>query len=328
MPTTPEIPTRKFTIESSPHIISTNYKFKTMWLVIIALLPATIAGVYFFGLRALWIILASVATAMATEAFFAQRKHKPIFKEQSPAIITGLLLALIIPPTVPFWVPIIGSFFAIAIAKHAFGGAGMTIFNPALVGRAFLVASLPGIMSAYVAPFVVDGITSATPLSMLKHDGYAATIQSMGGQWNTYLTLLIGNHGGSIGETSAILLLLGGLFLIWKKLIDWRIPAIYIGTVFVLALAFRQDPIFQILSGGLFIGAFFMATAYEGMPITRWGRVIFALGCGIFTVMIRTFSGYPEGVNYSILLMNASFPIIERLTITKPFGRKSKTKRK
>lgn len=316
-----ELSTRTFTVESSPHIVSTDHKYKTMWLVIGALLPATAGGVYFFGLHALWVILVSVVAAMTAEGFFARLKKKNVFQEQGPAIISGLLLALIIPPTVPLWVPALGSFFAIAIAKHVFGGAGMTIFNPALAGRAFLVASLPGIMSTYIAPYAMDAVTSATPLMMLKHEGYQAAITSLRGQGNPYLALLIGNHGGSIGETSVLLLGIGGLFLIWKRVIDWRIPVIYIATVFILAVIFRQDPLFHILSGGLFLGAFFMATAYEGMPLTKWGRIIFAAGCGIFTVMIRLYSGYPEGVNYSILLMNASSPIIERLTITKPWGR-------
>lgn len=308
---------RKFNVESSPHVSAANYKYKVMWLVVLALLPAAIFGVATFGIHSLMIIFTAVATAVLTEALFEKIRKKPISVEQGPAVITGLLLALALPPTVPLWIPVLGSFVAIAIAKHAFGGAGMTIFNPALVGRAFLVVSFPVLLTNYIWP---DGITAASPLSMLKIQGYESAITHFGGQLLAYKSLLIGNISGTIGETSAILLLIGGLFLIYKKIIDWKIPTIYIGTVFILTLLFGQDPMFHILGGGLFLGAFFMATAYEGMPITKNGRIYFAIGLGLLTSVIRVFGGYPEGVNFSILLMNAAAPLIERLTINKPFG--------
>jgi len=191
------------------------------------------------------------------------------------------------------------------------------MFNPALVGRAFLVASFPVIMSSYIWP---DGITAATPLTMLKNSGYNTAIAHFGSNILSYKSLFFGNIAGSIGETSAIALLIGGLILLIAKVIDWRIPTVYIGSVVIFALIFKQDPIFHILSGGLLLGAFFMATGYEGMPITKLGRVYFALGLGFLTIVIRLFGGYPEGVNYSILLMNAAAPLIERLTIRRPFG--------
>jgi electron transport complex protein RnfD len=172
-------------------------------------------------------------------------------------------------------------------------------------------------MTSYIWP---DGITSASPLSMLKLAGYESAITHFGGRLLAYKSMFLGNIAGCIGETSALALLIGGLFLIFMKVIDWKIPTIYIGTVFVFTFIFGQDPIFHILGGGLFIGAFFMATAYEGMPITKTGRIYFALGLGILTSVIRLFGGYPEAVNYSILLMNAAAPLIERLTINKPFG--------
>ena len=304
-------------VDSSPHIFSKISKQRLMWLVVIALLPAAVFGVYNFGLHALYIILVAVGSAILTEMLFDKiAKRNPSVLHGS-AVITGLLLALILPPTVPLWIPALGSFFALAIAKHAFGGAGMAMFNPALVGRAFLVASFPVIMSSYIWP---DGITAATPLTMLKNSGYNTAIAHFGSNILSYKSLFFGNIAGSIGETSAIALLIGGLILLIAKVIDWRIPTVYIGSVVIFALIFKQDPIFHILSGGLLLGAFFMATGYEGMPITKLGRVYFALGLGFLTIVIRLFGGYPEGVNYSILLMNAAAPLIERLTIRRPFG--------
>lgn len=311
---------RKFIVESSPHIHKGINKSLVMWFVILALIPSAVLGVINFGIDALLIILTAVVTAALTEAFFYYiKKQDPLERVfHGSSILTGLLIGMIIPPTVPLWIPAIGSFVAIALAKHAFGGAGMTMFNPALVGRAFLVASFPVIMTRYA----IDGITSATPLTALKLEGYETVISQFGGKIAAYKSLLFGNILGSIGETSALALLIGGLFLIIMKIIDWKIPVIYIGTVFVLTFVLGHDPIFHILAGGLFIGAFFMATGYEGMPINKMGRVYFALGCGILTVVIRLYGGYPEGVNYSILLMNAASPLIERLTMIRPFGYK------
>jgi len=312
---------RQFTVEAPPHVFSKSRKYKIMWLVVLALLPALGVGIYNFGLRVLWIALTSIAVAAATEGFFNKLRGKPLSRLlNGPAVVTGLLLALILPPTVPLWIPALGSFIALAIAKHAFGGAGMTIFNPALVGRAFLVASFPALMSKYIWPSGWDAITSATPMAVLKMQGYESAISFFGSKMLAYKSLLFGNVAGSIGETSALALLIGGLFLIFMKIIDWKVPTIYIGTVFVLTFLFGQDPIYHILGGGLFIGAFFMATDYGGMPITKPGRVYFALGLGLLTVLIRLYSGYPEAVNYSILLMNAATPLIERLTIPRPFG--------
>jgi H+/Na+-translocating ferredoxin:NAD+ oxidoreductase subunit D len=317
------VETKKFKVESSPHIFSSNYKYKIMWLVVLALLPAAFLGVVNFGMRALLVIIVAVSTAILTEALFEKLRNKSNHIEQGPAIVTGLLLGLVLPPTVPLWLPVLGSFVAIAIAKHAFGGAGMTIFNPALVGRGFLVASFPAFMTSFIWP---DGVTSASPLAMLKLQGYSSAIGFFGGKLAAYKSMFFGNISGCIGETSALALLIGGLFLIYMKVIDWKIPTIYIGTVFVLTAIFGQDPFYHILGGGLFIGAFFMATAYEGMPITYSGRIYFALGLGVLTTVIRLWGGYPEGVNYSILLMNAAAPLIERLTIKKPFGYVKKKK--
>jgi electron transport complex protein RnfD len=256
----------------------------------------------------LFIILFSVLSAVLTEGIIQKFLKKPLTILDGSAVITGLLLGLILPPTVPIWIPISGAVFAIAIGKHVFGGLGFNIFNPALVGRAFLVASWPLLMTKWISP---DGITGATPLGILKLEG----IKAVG-----YSQLFFGNISGSIGETSALALLIGALFLFYKKIISWRIPSIYIGTVFLLTLIFGKDPLFYILSGGLFIGAFFMATDYVTSPITKNGKLIFGFGCGLLTVIIRLYSGLPEGVMYSILLMNALTPLIDRYTAPKPFG--------
>ncbi|MCB9359131.1 RnfABCDGE type electron transport complex subunit D [Candidatus Woesearchaeota archaeon] len=317
----------KFLVEPSPHVFATFNKTKVMWLLIIAMLPAAALGVFNFGLHALYIILTGIVSAVITEMIFLairKRNFKPII--HGSAVTTGLLIGLILPPTVPLWIPALGSFVALALAKHAFGGPGNTIFNPALVGRAFLVAAFPAMMSRYIWPATnttsigIDAITSASPLSMLSNSGYDATITFMGGKLQAYSSLLIGNISGCIGETSALALLIGGLALLMFRIIDWRIPVYYIGTVFMLSALFGQDPIFHILSGGLFIGAFFMATGYEGIPLTKSGRVIFGIGCGVIVITIRLWAGLPEGVNYSILLMNAATPFIERVTAIKPFG--------
>jgi len=306
-----------FRVEASPHIFSKTQKYKIMWLVVLALMPAIVMSVINFGRNAFLIIFAAGITAAFTEGFFNWVRKKPLGVGQGSAVVTGLLLGMILPPTVPLWIPILGSFFGIAIAKHAFGGAGHAMFNPALIGRAFLVVSFPVIMNKYIWP---DGVTSATPLSVLKMEGYQQAIGYFGNNIAAYKSMLFGNIAGVTGETSALALLIGGLFLIFMKVIDWRIPTVYIGTVFALTWLFGHDPIFHILGGGLFLGAFFMATAYEGMPLTKKGRYIFAFGIGLITVLIRLFGGFPEGVTYSILLMNAATPIIERLTMKKPFG--------
>ncbi|HZX45122.1 MAG TPA: RnfABCDGE type electron transport complex subunit D [Candidatus Nanoarchaeia archaeon] len=295
------------TVSSNPHLRDKDYVNKIMWTVILALLPASAAGVYFFGMRALTIIIVSMAFAMATEAIIQWLTKKQITIADGSAALTGLLLALVISPLVPWWVAAIGAVFAIAIGKMVFGGLGNNIFNPALVGRAFLVASFPAIMTSWLIP---DGITSATPLGLLKEQGIKTG----------YLQLIVGNIGGSIGETSAIALLLGAAYLFYKKVIDWRIPAAYIGATFVFTLVFGQDPIFHVFAGGLLIGAFFMATDYVTSPLTARGKLVFGLGCGLLTGLLRLFSSYPEGVMFAILLMNAAVPLIDRYTKLKPLG--------
>jgi len=312
-----EKPKNKLIITSFPHIFKDITVNKIMWIVVIALLPVVISSVYFFGFNALLLIIVSVLSAVLTEAVIQKLLKKEITINDGSAFVTGLLLALVLPVTVPLWIPILGSIFAISIAKFAFGGLGFNIFNPALAGRAFIIASWPALVSKYITP---DGITSATPLTILKIQGQQALTQTFGTTSALYQKLFVGNIGGAIGETSALALLIGAGFLFYKKIIDWRIPTLYIVTVFVLSLIFGRDPIFSILAGGLLIGAFFMATDPVTSPTTKNGRLIFGFGCGFLTIMIRAFSGLSEGVMYSILLMNALTPLIDRYTIPKPFG--------
>ncbi|MBW2974820.1 RnfABCDGE type electron transport complex subunit D [Candidatus Woesearchaeota archaeon] len=298
---------KKRTISASPHIRERDNVNKIMRYVILALMPAAITGVYFFGMRALWIILLSASSAVLTEFLIQRCTGRKITIKDGSALLTGLLLALVLSPLVPWWIAVLGAVFAVAIGKQVFGGLGHNIFNPALAGRAFLVISWPVLMTKWLLP---DGVTGATPLALLKLEGIKTG----------YSGLLIGNIGGCIGETSAIALLIGAAFLLYKKVIDWRIPVSYIGTALVFALIFRQDPIFHILAGGLLIGALFMATDYVTSPITPNGRLIFGAGCGFLTILLRLFSGYAEGVMFSILLMNAAVPLIERYTRKRPFG--------
>lgn len=306
-------PKNKLIANTSPHIFKDITTQKIMWFVAVALLPIVISAVSFFGWKALLLIIVSVLSAVLTEALIQKLLKKEITINDGSAFITGLLLALVLPVTVPLWVPALGSIFAIAIAKHAFGGLGFNIFNPALAGRAFILASWPALVSKYITP---DGITSATPLTVIKIQGQQLLTQTTG----LYQDLFVGNIAGAIGETSALALLFGAGFLFYKKIIDWRIPSLFIGTVFVLSFIFGRNPIISILAGGLLIGAFFMATDPVTSPTTKKGRLIFGFGCGFLTVIIRAFSALPEGVMYSILLMNALTPLIDRYTIPKPFG--------
>ncbi len=295
-------------ISSSPHIKTRIKKNNIMALVLTALLPVVIASVYFFGLEALLLIITSVTTSWITDIVMQKlTKNKQGLLNLS-SILTGLLLALVLPPTAPLWIAATGSFIAVSVGKYAFG-IGNSIFNPALLGRAFLVISWPNLMSSWITP---DGVTKATPLAN-------ETITESNFQ------LFIGNVGGCLGETSAAAVLIGGLFLIYTRIIDWKIPTIYIGSVVFLSGLAGGDPLKQFMAGGLLLGAFFMATDYVTSPLTNKGKIYFALGCGILTFLFRFYSTMPEGVMYSILLMNALTPLIDKITTPKPFGYNEKT---
>ncbi|MFQ5681054.1 MAG: RnfABCDGE type electron transport complex subunit D [Candidatus Omnitrophota bacterium] len=302
----------KLVVSASPHIRTQESVRSIMWAVVLALVPAGAVGVWVFGLRALGVIGVSLASALFFEAAVQRLRGQKITLSDGSAFLTGLLLSYNLPSNVPLWLPVAGSFVAIVIAKQAFGGLGRNIFNPALVGRAFLLASWPGHMTTFSAPF--DILTRATPLAMLK-EGHVADLAAMK---VSYFDLLFGLRGGCIGEVCVVALLLGALFLWWRKIISCYAPLVFISVVaglswaFAGPQAFSGDAIFAALSGGLVLGAFFMATDYVTTPLTAKGQAIFGLGCGLLTFVIRQWGGYPEGVSYSILMMNAAVPLIDR----------------
>jgi len=306
-----------FLLSSSPHMATVNNVPKIMWTVIAALLPAVAFSVYNFGFGVLLTVAASVIAAVATEAIVNKMRNKEITVFDGSAVLTGLLLAMTLPPGFPRAYAALGSIFAIGIGKQIFGGLGYNIFNPALLGRAFLQASFSVKMTTWVAPNTIDAITTATPLGSYKFENVMTP----------YFDLFMGNIGGCIGETSALFILIGGIFLLIKKYADWRIPVSYLGTVIIIGGLFwiidpaqYPDPVFHLFSGGLLLGAFFMATDMVTSPVTPKGAWIFGFGAGVVLVVIRLFGGLPEGVMYSILFMNGFVPLINRYTRPKYFG--------
>jgi len=315
-------------VSTSPHLRADDNIAKIMWTVNLALAPAALFGAYWFGTNALMIMIAGIASAVAFEYLVQKIRKKTVTINDGSAFLTGLLLAMCLPPTVPLYMPVVGSFIAIVIAKHSMGGLGYNIFNPAHIGRAALMVSWPVAMTTWSALTVkgVDVVSSATPLNVLKQQGYSALLAMFGGQVSMYQHLFLGTRNGSIGETSTVLLVLGGLFLIYKKIVKWEIPVTMIATVGIFtwifgpAGMFTGDPIFHMMAGGLIIGAFFMATDMVTVPLTTKGQIIFAVGAGLLTVLIRLKGGYPEGVCYSILLMNSVTPLIDRFVQPVKFG--------
>ncbi len=319
----------KMIVSSSPHMFADTSIQKIMWTVNITLLPAVIFAVYHFGLPAFKTLLAGSISAVVFEALTQKVLKKKITVDDGSAFLCGLLLAMCLPPAVPVFVPVVGSFIAIVVAKHSMGGLGYNIFNPAHIGRAALMVSWPVLMTTWTTMTTkIDTVTSATPLNILKLQGYEALIQTFGSRDELYRALFLGLRNGCIGETSVILLTLGGLFLIYKRYIDWVVPVTMIATVGILTWMFGPkgfmtgDPVFHMMAGGLIIGAFFMATDMVTTPITRKGKLIFAAGAGALTVLIRLVGGYPEGVCYSILLMNCVTPLIDRYIQPNLYGRK------
>ena len=313
-----------FVVSGTPHVRSKESIQSIMRDVIIALVPATAMGIYYFGLKALILIVAAIVSSVFFEWLYEKITKKPVTISDLSAVVTGLLLAMNLPASAPVWVPIVGSAFAIIFAKQLFGGLGQNFINPALAGRAFLLASYPTEMTTWTAPTGfsgADAVAVATPLSELKAGpGLSASLGD----------LIVGNVGGCIGETCAIALIIGGIYLLYKHVISWKIPVIYIATVFILfAVIGRQGvrmPLQEIMAGGVMLGGIFMATDYASSPVTPKGQIIFAVGAGLITYLIRTFGGYPEGVSYSILLMNVCVPLIERFTEPTIFGALPKTK--
>ena len=311
-----------FVVSGTPHVRSKESIQSIMRDVIIALVPATAAGIYYFGLRALILIVAAIISAVFFEWLYEKITKKPVTINDLSAVVTGLLLAMNLPASAPVWVAIVGSAFAIIFAKQLFGGLGQNFINPALAGRAFLLASYPTEMTTWVVPngLAADAATYATPLAQLKNGALDASLKQ----------LVMGQVGGTIGETCAIALSIGGIYLLYKHVISWKIPVIYIATVFILFAVIGRHgmrmPLQDIFAGGDMLGGIFMATDYASSPVTPKGQVIFAVGAGLLTYLIRTFGGYPEGVSYSILIMNCCVPLIERFTEPTIFGALPKTK--
>lgn len=309
-------------VSSSPHIHDKESVPKIMLHVILALLPATIASIYFFGVRAVWVILVSVVTAVITEyLFLLLRKKDTGAILDGSAFLTGLLLALTLPPSINLFMVAIGAAVAIIVGKQVFGGFGANVFNPALVGRAFLQAAFPIPMTTWVANKVahVDAVTVATPLGGFKFSHLLTA----------HKDLFLGNVSGSLGETSAVLLLIGGIYLLIRKYIDWRIPVGILASVLVfdgvLWLANSKkypDPVFMLLAGGLMLGAWFMATDPVTSPVSPVGIWIYSIGIGFFVVLIRLFGGMPEGVMYSILIMNSFVPLLDKYLRPRMLGEK------
>ncbi|MBN1656319.1 MAG: RnfABCDGE type electron transport complex subunit D [Deltaproteobacteria bacterium] len=322
-------------VASSPHIRTRETIPRIMWTVNATLIPVAVWAVYIFGWRALLQIVVSGLAAVITELVIQKQRGVARTWHDGSAFLTGLLLAFCIPVGLPLWMTALGSVFSVAVAKHAFGGLGQNIFNPAHAGRAFLLASFPVQMTTWtkmasLAPSAVDGVTTATPLGILKeatklgHDGMSEVIATFGSRQAMLESLFLGNVNGCIGEVSALLIILGGVFLIYKRYIFWQGPVFYLTTVALLGWVFGHkglftgDPLFQLLSGGLVLGAFYMLTDMVTSPITRRGQIVFAVGGGLLVFLIRRYAGYPEGVCYSILLMNCATPMIDRIFVAQP----------
>jgi len=321
-------------ISSSPHIGTPVNTRMLMGMVLLALAPVSVFGVVLFGLPALLTILVSVAAAEIAEALFRKATRQDMRNSDLSAAVTGLLVALVLPPGMPLWMPALGAVFGIIVAKEFFGGLGANVFNPALVGRAFLVLSFPASATTWSMPRAffgavnVDAVTGATPLGIIKLGGSVADVGVSlasaglaGGSdyWSTIGSLFLGTRAGCIGETSILLILIGFIFLFVTKTIDWRAPVSMAASFFVFSFLFGRDPLFAVLSGGLLFGAVFMATDYVTAPLTASGKLIFGFGAGLITALIRQWGNYPEGVTYSILITNAVTPFLNKL-IQKKYG--------
>ena len=302
----------------APHIRTAETVESVMYDVIIALIPAFAMAVYTFGVRALILTAVSVLTCILTEYLCQKALKRDIEAFDGSAILTGILFAFVVPAIMPLQYVVVGNIVAITLGKMVYGGLGHNIFNPALVGRAFVQASWP----VAITTFAFDGKAGATVLDAMKRG--IPLSDALIENTNQYIDAFLGQMGGCLGETSSLALLLGGAYLIYKKHIDWKLPAAMIGTVFVLTWAMGADPLMQIFSGGLFLGAFFMATDMVTSPTTSKGRVVFALGLGILISLIRMKGGYPEGTAYAILIMNGVVPLIDRYIRPKKFGGVSK----
>ncbi len=313
---------RKLIIAVSPHIKSATTTRRIMLDVIIAMIPALAASVYFFGLRALIVTLFCAGVSVIAQYLFELLCKREVEAGDLSAVVTGMLLGFNLPVTIPLWQAAVGSVFAIIVVKELFGGIGHNFANPAITARVMMLLSFSGTMTNWVIPEGAELVAGATPLASLK-EGATENLPSL-------LDMFIGNIGGSLGETSALALILGGLYLICRRVIKWHTPVCFVATVFAGALLYSgfdvNFAIYQILSGGLILGAIFMATDYSTTPPTPFGKAIFGIGCGLITLVIRLWGSYPEGVSYAILLMNILAPYISKLTRHKIFGAKKISK--
>ncbi len=322
-------------ISGSPHVHATDSVKKIMWTVIIALIPTMLFSFYYYGIDAVRVTAVSVVACVVLEWFFQKvfLKQKPTITDGS-AIITGLLLAFNVPSNLSWWIIVIGAIVAIGISKMAFGGLGKNLFNPALVGRVFLLISFPQQMTSWPLPnqgfMNVDATTGATPLGLIKsamaNGQNPADIVGL----PDYLQLMLGDRGGSLGEVAALAIILGGIIMLARKVITWHIPVTFIGTVFIFAAILHWvnpdlyiAPEFHLLTGGLLLGAIFMATDMVTSPMSIRGKIIFGIGCGLLTIIIRIWGSYPEGVSFAILIMNAFVPLINKGFKPKVFGAKA-----
>ncbi|HWS42342.1 MAG TPA: RnfABCDGE type electron transport complex subunit D [Pseudoflavonifractor sp.] len=297
---------KSLSVSCSPHIRDNSWTRAIMMDVLIALVPALVASVLVFGFRALAVVAVCVVCAVGSEWLFELGVKRPVTVGDLSAAVTGTLLAFCLPVSIPLWIAGLGSVIAIVVVKQLFGGIGENFANPAVTGRVILLVAF----SSQMANWTVDGVSSATPLAAI----------SAGGEVPGLMDMFLGLRAGSLGETCGLALLLGGLYLLARRIITWQIPVAYLGTVILFALAAQQSVPYQLMGGGLLLGAFFMATDYSTSPVTGLGKLIYGIGCGLLTMMIRTWGGYPEGVSFAILLMNIVTPHIDRLTRTMPLG--------
>ncbi len=308
------------TVTAAPHIVVTRTVPDVMWGVVISLTPVVASSIYYFKWLAVGLILTCLIASLVTEALFQLARGKRITIYDGSAIVAGLLMAMILPPHLPWWAAVLGSAFAMAIGKQIFGGLGYNIFNPALIGRAFLMTTFPVLMTTWTNPITLDTISGATPLGMLKFEHQTVSLYH----------LFTGNVSGSLGEASALAIIIGGIYLLGRRYADWRTPLSYVATVVGLSGLFwlinpgYGSPSFHLLAGGLMLGAIFMATDPVTTPITKRGRWLFGVGAGVLVVVIRLWGSYPDGVMFSILLMNALTPLVNRYTIPVQMGGRRK----
>jgi len=326
----------KLIVSTSPHIRGKANTKNIMLKVIIALIPISVFSLIMFGLSVLWIFMASIGGALLGEYLMQKGRRLPVTLDDGSAFLTGLLLALTLPPNLPWWIAAVGGLTATVLGKQIFGGLGHNIFNPALVGRAVIFVSWAAYFSrSYVQSLsisiantsahkhIIDAVGGATPLAAMHavYDPVGASVPQGLFSSNYYGPLFFANPWGCIGEISALLLILGGIFLIVTRIIDWRIPVTYVGTVAVLTAFTGRDPLFYILTGGLLLGAIYMATDYTTSPLSAGGKIVFGFGLGLITFLLRFWSHYPEGVMFSILFMNGTVPLIDRYVLPRKYGR-------